>query len=794
MSIIVSYILSLVIAVAIYYNCKNKDKNNDYNSSNNSNNDNSKNSNNKHSGYVLLCMICVLSVISGGFHNIIYLSSSQVCTFNIFYWGLLTKSENEILQVLWIIDTVILRNIPHFIIEIMYIYLCDTNNNYNMSGIVLMSTTFTISALVLTSVRVLKLGICTNRKTNGTGHRLATFSFCVDMTSNKDKHNYSPNGYNNYNQSIILTQNHPELYLYNQGCITKVYTLFSDYPCNCRFFQIEEDESVDNTSDICQIHNTFGENVTNRMINNVFEKWTMMQRLWILVNDKNGCLDKYTLYLQESLFSMTDLRVLYLEQAKFAIPMYNGTDHTTQLSFMKNWDKLVFFELVEPDITDLTESEMDKFLHNIGQYWRDLVYLRLDKMINVDTFPSSWCNLHSSLKYFEVTFHRIDKFEFGIDECGDDSSFNELEYFYSTYVVSFTSVSNDLFQLPNIKIVDMFATFSFKSYDLYDMIKSGYNDETLETVYLQQSEFCREENITRMIESVDYFVDTITSKASERGVSNIEISNQSYNYFVSFMNKYSPCDAPEIANCMSTSESFLCGYDEIGDGICDEECFATCSFDFGDCSQTCNFTSCNISTWGDGICDSACNSSLCNWDGLDCNYGSNSIVNLIDLECNRTLYPCNTSWIDDGACDDYCRQCSTYEIDYDCQSCDEENSYVCQTIYHNFFISFLNFVGIDASEREYLTQHDMCNTTGGQTIVTSVKSSGGSDYGVESCRDFAFNSMIDVNLNGLIGFWELLQIVVELDILGNVFEFRSQEQVYQLNCSLCMYHPIQYKY
>ena len=50
----------------------------------------------------------------------------------------------------------------------------------------------------------------------------------------------------NYCNSITLDAKIDDhnLLLYSSGCQTKVYQLFSDTPCNCRFFQITKDDTL----------------------------------------------------------------------------------------------------------------------------------------------------------------------------------------------------------------------------------------------------------------------------------------------------------------------------------------------------------------------------------------------------------------------------------------------------------------------------------------------------------------------------------------------------------------------
>ena len=143
--------------------------------------------------------------------------------------------------------------------------------------------------------------------------------FSVSVLINLEQ---SANYCNNYDINDEDYNDRPELILYEDTCITKVYKLFDDYPCNCRFFMIRQfEENTTNTkicnqfatyldgkynndevsnnnnysySDHCSWNQTININTTSAgtdfeasqrqigtLITNILSKWTMMEHIWI---------------------------------------------------------------------------------------------------------------------------------------------------------------------------------------------------------------------------------------------------------------------------------------------------------------------------------------------------------------------------------------------------------------------------------------------------------------------------------------------------------------------------------
>ena len=198
-----------------------------------------------------------------------------------------------------------------------------------------------------------------------------------------------------------------ELLLYNQGCQTKVYQLGSSNPCNCRFFQITSDESDDNNSTICQIHES-GIYDIGELITNIFSKWTMLERIWIDSSGESACFSDYNLYIFDDSFFNTNLQSVYLGFPVFVFD--NNTDINTTAELVEesisNWKNVIFFELFTPTIPD---GILNNILNGIGNSMTDLIYLSIFKMDEVYAWPNAICNLDGTLEYLYMGTHSIDR-------------------------------------------------------------------------------------------------------------------------------------------------------------------------------------------------------------------------------------------------------------------------------------------------------------------------------------------------------------------------------------------------
>ena len=213
-----------------------------------------------------------------------------------------------------------------------------------------------------------------------------------------------------------------------------------------------------------------------------------------------------------------------------------------------------------------------------------------------------------------------------------------------------------------------------------------------------------------------------------------------------------------------------------GNGVCDSQCFVEdCHWDNGDCNQKCDFTGCHVSNWTNNICDENCNSIDCYWDGLDCpiTVDNNSSVSF-DFECSNN---CTYTLLDDGYCqvpclDDNYPFCQQFELLTDCTDCTEDGGYGCWYIY-----TIYDFVAADANIG--ITETDWCNVQDSWDLLQSTMN----DYSIV-CNNISYNPKYDVNVNGVVGLWELIYMVSK--------NFVPLYQINNIDCSFCLRNMTKY--
>ena len=572
-----------------------------------------------------------------------------------------------------------------------------------------------------------------------------------------------------------------ELYLYDFGCTTKVYKLFAAYPCNCRFFELTVNETQNENSKICKMYND-GYNIS-LMISNTFKKWTMLERYWLPNFEAKGCFEYSLLIDDERMFSTQHLQVLLLQKATLLV------QNESYLDAMANWKKIVFFEIYNFRLNQVSDDVASKFVENIGKYSKDLIYLDIDVYHPVNKFYDSFCNFKDSLVYLSIVLASIKNWN---HECL--SKFHKLKYFsVKTNLREIESFNWDVFNLPNIELISLLAnsiTFSTMTKSAFDYDDKGqlqflgYNEKTLNKVFLQLNQFC----------DVYY---------------NYE-KHSNYSQLYEFVDLFNACEI----NCDSSQDEFSCTTDQNGNGYCDFECYSNkCNFDNGDCNQLCNFETCNITNWGDLICDLSCNSTVCNFDGNDCifdllgydescgspndynynyNYSYNyNYYNYNSTMANDTIYDynlislinknisCDESMLGNRWCDASClytsnQVCAQIERDGDCSACSDNGATHCSDWWQVFLFA--------SNGKDYITQYDLCNTTVKQYM--DILQSQCNDANL-TCDNAAYNPNYDKNMNGMIGFYEVLVGCAE------VF-FDIPQIATQLDCSSCLKNRTNY--
>ena len=387
------------------------------------------------------------------------------------------------------------------------------------------------------------------------------------------------------------------------------------------------------------------------------------------------------------------------------------------------------------------------FMNGIGTYLNTLKYLKISIMYSVNNWPSQLCNLHTNLQYLHLYRHALKD----INDC--IGNFNNLRYFYANVGLnSLKYFPSSIFNLPKIKIIAFDAnqiTWSTLVKVFYNTSESsllnsslnssleisGYSD-SITHLYFQHNDFCNDEAL---------------------------LANESHKELVDMINEFDSCFT------MFGNDGVFCSADNVANGVCDEEC--STGFDVhdgGDCFQTCDFQMCDIIGWNDDICNQTCNSSLCNWDGYDC----------ADFSCFSGSL-CVKSMLHDGICNPVCLQdnttyCSAIELSTDCSgNC--HDAYECYSMAELFQLMSL-MVGSD----EVVDQYELCLIQAWLSPYITIPL---------NCSDIMYNPKFDLNLNGILGFYESI-LMVNYFVYGNNSDIPLT--LLTADCSMCLEDPSLY--
>ena len=249
---------------------------------------------------------------------------------------------------------------------------------------------------------------------------------------------------------------------------------------------------------------------------------------------------------------------------------------------------------------------------------------------------------------------------------------------------------------------------------------------------------------------------------------------------IKFIQTFDPCNAPCLTVVLG------CSADLWQDGVCQDRCnVEECEYDGGDCNQFCD---CDYNLWMNDKCDDTCNTTQCNWDFYQCVEADevNETCNIVvvnewndDTNNDSDNYSihCYKSWVDDTWIDDtWCdASCNVEMCDYDSGLCDEcaDDSQCGQLLF------FLNAMRSDEENiygNDLLTKQRACQYFG--TLVFLFDEYDQSD----NCSDVF--DVVDINGNGFIGWYEILQqFAVTLGITQHI---HWQEKVDQIDCSACL--------
>ena len=575
----------------------------------------------------------------------------------------------------------------------------------------------------------------------------------------------SENYCTNYPSGIGSDSNNTELYLFDDYCETKVYKLFDDYPCNCRYFafgfnrgdEVQDVFKSGNNSDtICKYADTSIYDI-NEMITKIFKKWTMLERLsvwmptlWLTCFD----MSYLTLYVDETFFGAQNLQMLIIAGTNWQFANNSDSGNVINESalvlkqHMTKWRNMRFLVVFDMEVENGLFIDVMKY---ISYYMNDLVYLSLIGTNAALEWPDDLCNLKDTLRSLELGYHQIDS----IGECiGEFSQLEMLKWYVGT---TYDAPIEVLFNLPRIRLISLqilqieLTTLIDQFYVSNGTEFVGYNQDTIEHVYFQWNPLC----------------DVFSSNY-------IELYSQ-YPELFDMIEYYNACQP----KCETQLLEYLCPPFLNGNGQCDEDCdLDACGYDSGDCNQLCDFQSCDISGWGDNNCDESCNSEYCAWDGDDCDSAlaqnsSDTNDGGYDFECPSDCT--SISALDDGLCQTFClnanfSECMMHEYERECMECTEDNAYTCFSLYKLYSA----LAGTD----EVMSSDDWCSLTAfWESIISEL------DDPELTCNNVTGNPKYDENLNNVIGFHEYL-----LMFNPNT----SRWKIDGIDCSFCFFNQSKY--
>ena len=230
----------------------------------------------------------------------------------------------------------------------------------------------------------------------------------------------------NYNYNIDDSDN-IELLLYNSGCRSQVYNIFSDYPCNCRFLRI------DDNLDILNDNSTFCDKVelynidTQYLLTNIFKKWNMLERIWFEIDDKdNVCAfndDDLYLYVDDkySVLNAQYLQVLKITDIKLVFNKYvKNVNIATQI--FNNWKNIVFLETSDIEFMNITKNNAWNGIVNNTHTLKYFAFVTPITTGYLNQFPLSICKLSNTLQYLKISGTLFSN----MDDCIEN--FDKLEY------------------------------------------------------------------------------------------------------------------------------------------------------------------------------------------------------------------------------------------------------------------------------------------------------------------------------------------------------------------------------
>ena len=448
----------------------------------------------------------------------------------------------------------------------------------------------------------------------------------------------------NLNLTAVNSAN-PELLLYDR-CTFKVYPFsFGNNEaeiCNCRQFEYEIKDNAMNQEMYFE--------AKNRAFSNVFKSWTMLEKVrW----EKLDINDNEPFNLTKEMFGSEHMRVLELVMSNIGY-----IDDA-----ISNWKKLEVLIIYQN--TAGTAHNNIPPLPGSMKYLTKMQHFEVDPFSNTQKFPEFLCELHE-LKKIQL---RLAADVISVPQC--ISNLQNLNYFWLEKATKLRYIPLSLFtSMPNLIDLNLAVTPSLSLDGLieYNNLSDAESfDEVFSwnqnsSFWFQRSGLC----VVRANSSV----------------------------FDMFLSESQACQSP----CDDEHENEQCLMTYWQNGECTPMYNnPNCHFDGGDCVQLCDFDECDYKLLGNGECNEECNTANCRYDEYDCVEFDN--YNL----CESTFeeHGCNSTWINDGWCDNNCRYVP--ECAYDGNDCEPPICGACSTLY-TFFNLFANSITAD----DYISEQEVC--------------------------------------------------------------------------------------
>ena len=541
----------------------------------------------------------------------------------------------------------------------------------------------------------------------------------------------------------------PELFFYDQ-CEFPVYPF--DTVCDCRVFRIT-------AVDICpwsdrfncarEIKRHFNVSIMEAL-KSVMTNFRMMEKLKIQGIRRLFGYGGYTLSELNKLGITTQMNLTddIFKSKKLQVLSIHHLQTTSYLS-----EKIG--ELSDLQYLVIVDTEIVTFPESIGRL-NQLQYLELrgyDVHYQLESIPPL-CTL-SKLKLikmeqstFITTFpHCLGRLE-------------SLEIVILTYFPNLNNISLEIFNLPNLRILNLELTGNLS---LDYLMNANHIDPNTNFVYRDSARFELDRSGLCM---------TVTN--------NDNYANNYKRSFIDFINTTGACNAVCGGNTAFIEE---CRATNWQNGFCNEHCNnEECEFDGGDCVQLCPFEDPinDYKELGNGECNIKYNRTECNYDYCDCipdtyydvnRYENQGCIPLIfnetlcDISFNKSEHKCHPEWVNDGWCDSNCQYTPQCANDgYDCiNACDKFTN--CYRIFKIFELGATLIM-----DDQKISQDELCGLW--PFIQTYFQNVSNCDEGME---------FVDLNGDEYVDFHECIVSARHQWDLG------SEEKANQVNCSSCPY-------